>query len=421
MKNIIICVLVGVSFLTSGFWVGLRFAPMPKKPAPVAATANPAATPVATREAFSLDSLKRTSENMLSINDALQAREQAVAVRESKVAQQEDELTAERAAMDRLHARFHELYSEFQKRLQLVTDTETGALQRQVVIYSSMDPAQAVDLVRTLDDSTVTRLFVLMEDKPLAKIVSAWKQKYPAETPRLLADLNDMGRVVAKDKIDLPDAQPAEDGATPAPPASTDVNAPASDAATPAPAPETTTAGSDASAPAPVPDASATPASANDPGAPAAPAPADGSISGHEPYMNAGTPPPDLANPNSPASIPDAPAPAAPSAPSSDTAAPPDAAAPPSDSTAPAPAAPTQDAAPAPANDSSTAAPASASAAPESPLMTSPGETAAKAAAASQSRPDNDNTSAPSEFTPTTPTTRPAHDKSMRFASARNN
>ena len=35
MKNIIISVLVGISFLTSGFWVGLRLAPLPKKPAPV--------------------------------------------------------------------------------------------------------------------------------------------------------------------------------------------------------------------------------------------------------------------------------------------------------------------------------------------------------------------------------------------------
>ena len=33
MKNIIIFALIGVSFLLSGFWYGMRLAPMPKKPA----------------------------------------------------------------------------------------------------------------------------------------------------------------------------------------------------------------------------------------------------------------------------------------------------------------------------------------------------------------------------------------------------
>jgi Skp family chaperone for outer membrane proteins len=389
MKNIIIVVLVGLSFLTSGFWIGLRLAPMPKKPAPVA-VAHAAPKPVDPKVAFSVDSLKRASENMQSINDALQAREQAVAAREKAAAQKEDELAAERAALDRLHAQFKKLYGEFQQRLQLVTDTETGALERQVTVFNAMDPAQAIDLVRSLDDPTVTRLFALMEDKPLAKIISAWKQKYPADTARLLGDLNGIGRVVAKDKIDLPDMAPAADTSTPAaPPTSTDISTPPS-----APADTTT-------------DNATPPAASTDAAAPA-PAP-DGSISGHEPYANAGTPPPDLgtpdapATPPAPAAIPDASAPAA--SPSDQ------------DQTTPPPAAPSDsnNAAPAPQ-----AAPAgtSTSASTDSPLLDSPGETAARASG-SVPHDDADTTPLPSEFKPPTPTMRLAHDKPTRLA--RNN
>jgi hypothetical protein len=416
MKNIIICVLVGLSFLTSGFWVGLRFAPMPKKPAPVAAPAAAlAASPLPPKEAFSLDALQRASQNMQSVNDALQAREQAVTAREKAVAQKEDELVAERAALDRVHAHFKQLYAEFQDRLQLVSDTQTGALERQVTIFNSMDPLQSVDLVRSLDDPTVTRLFALMEDKPLAKLVGAWKQKYPMDTVRLLTDLNGIGRVVAKDKIDLPDNPPAADTGAPAPPASSDVSTPPA-AATP----DSTTP--DASAPAPAatpdantaaaPDSSATPPAAPaDPNTPPAP-PADGTIGGHEPYANAGTPPPDLGAPTAPPSIPEAPSPAAiPSAPDMTTPVP---AAAPSDSTPAAPTASPQDSTPAGASGN----PASAST--DSSLLDSPGETAAKAAARVTPG-DEDNAPAPSEFTQPTPATRPAIDRPARFASARNN
>ena len=59
MKNIIIAALVGISFLTSGFMVGLRVAPMPKKPAPAVAKAAP--KPVDPKVAFSIESLKRTA------------------------------------------------------------------------------------------------------------------------------------------------------------------------------------------------------------------------------------------------------------------------------------------------------------------------------------------------------------------------
>ncbi len=396
MKNIIIVALVGLSFLTSGFLAGLRFAPMPKKPVHVAAV-KVAPKPVDPKVAFSVDSLKRASENMQSINDALQAREQAVAAREKAATQKEDELAAERAALDRLHAQFKTLYGQFQQRLQLVTDTETGALQRQVTIFDAMDPAQAIDLVHSLDDSTITRLFALMEDKPLAKIVSAWKQKYPADTARLLTDLNGIGRVVAKAKIDMPDMPPAADTSAPAPPTTTDVSTP------PTGAQAETGSNTENAAPSPAPDATGATSTS--------PAPADGSISGHEPYANAGTPPPDLgapdapATPPAPASVPEATAPAEP-----DLTTPPPAEAAPAD---PGNATPT---APAP-----TAAPAGSSptASTDSALLNSPGETAARASGARGAPHDDDTSPLPAEFQSPTPTMRLAHDKPTRFA--RNN
>ena len=231
MKNIIICGLVGTSFLLSGFWFGLRIAPMPK-PKPAAAALAKTDAKTAPRDAISLETLRATTENMVAVNQALQAREQAVAAREKKVQQDEDEVVAEHAALDRLHAQFHQLYSEFQNRLQLVDDNETDQLQRQVSIFNAMDPAQSADLVRALDDGTVTRLFSIMETKPLSKLVAAWKVKYPADSTRLLTDLNGMGRVMTKAKVVLPaDAPSADAGSTGA--SDAPAQAPTLDAAAP--------------------------------------------------------------------------------------------------------------------------------------------------------------------------------------------
>jgi hypothetical protein len=402
MKNILIAALVGISFLTSGFWIGLRFAPMPKKPAPVVARAAP--KPVDPKVAFSVDSLKRASENMLSINDALKAREQAVAAREKKAAQTEDELAAERAALDRVHAHFQRLYAEFQKRLDLVTDTETGALQRQVTIFGAMDPAQAVDLVRELDDSTVTRLFALMEDKPLAKLASAWKTKYPADSARLLLDLNGMGRVMARDKVDLPDAAQDADSTTPAPPDSTDVSTPGSAApntdAAAAPAADNPAPAEATDATAPEANTTTVASHASIAPTPAPLEPADDTIHGTESYLNAGTAPPAIGRPGTPDD--------------QDMTTPPHDAAPASDSNNAPPDATPQNTAP--AGNSATPA---ASASTDLPMLDSPGETAAQAAARNRPPPDAA-PPAPAEYIPSTPTMRLAHDKPARFASTRN-
>ena len=242
MKNILIGLVVGMLSMGGGFFFGLHLKPIPapKKavPAPVAAAAP------APHEAFSVDTLRKTSEDMMDVNDALKAREKTVAAREKKARETEDELAAERAALDRSHDKFKALYAQFQGRLQLVEANEQDQLQRQVIVYNAMDPVQAADLVRNLDDGTVIRLFSMMETKPLARLVSAWKTKYPKDAPRLLLAFDGMGRVVPKDKITLPADAPATDSGTvtaPAVPVTLTDSAPAAPAAGPA---------SDASAPA---------------------------------------------------------------------------------------------------------------------------------------------------------------------------
>jgi flagellar motility protein MotE (MotC chaperone) len=217
IKNIAIGGVVGLLFMSGGFYVGMRFVHVPvPKPALAASTTAKPAPP--SRDAISVDALRKTSESMLDVNQALQAREQAVAAREKKALQREDELDAERAALDRSHEKFHELYGEFKQHLQLVNANETDQLQRQLTIYTTMDPAEAADLIRSLDDGTIVRLFSMMDTKPLAKLVSAWKTKYPGDSARLLTALTQMGRVMPEDKVALSDAAPSADAGTNAAP-----------------------------------------------------------------------------------------------------------------------------------------------------------------------------------------------------------
>lgn len=243
MKNYLIGGVIGLLFMAGGFWFGLRLAPKPPAKKVAATTKAPAPTP----EAISLETLRKTTEGMMDINQALQAREREVAAREKRVHEEEDEIAAERSALDRSHDKFKELYAEFQQRLELVDNNEQDQLQRQVTIYNSMDPTQSVDLIRAMDDPTVIKLFSIMDVKPLTKTVSAWKAKYPTDGPRILAMLNGMGRVVPKDKMIMPDGASASN-------AGTDSAAPAADNSAPASADPNATSTTDAPAPAAAPD-----------------------------------------------------------------------------------------------------------------------------------------------------------------------
>jgi flagellar motility protein MotE (MotC chaperone) len=259
IKNLAIGGAVGLLFMVGGFFGGMRFVhvPVPKKIAAVAPTAK--APVAASRDAISIDALRKTSQNMMDVNQALQARELAVAAREKKAREREDELDAERAALDRSHAKFKELYAQFEQRLQLVTANESDQMQRQMTIYTKMDPAEAADLLRALDDGTIVRFFSIMDTKPLANLVSAWKAKYPADSTRLLTALTQMGTVMPQDKIAL------SDPAASAPASGADANA------TPAPVADDAPASTDASANTPPPDTGAPAnASADDSTTPAA-------------------------------------------------------------------------------------------------------------------------------------------------------
>jgi hypothetical protein len=242
MKNALIAGVVGLLFMCGGFYAGLQV--MPKMAPKVAATPPPTevklpgnAVPTPVPDAISLDTLKKTSESMMSLNQELAVREQRLNEREQKVRQHEDEIVAERTALDASHEKFKQLFAEFKNRLQLVEDSEREQLTKQSELYDAMGPDQSIELIRSMDDATVTRLFSVMDTKPLAKLIAQWKTKYPADGPRLLAALNATATVLPKEKIALsdPSLDAAPPSAAPAPEAAPAPTAP-SDSATPPPA-----------------------------------------------------------------------------------------------------------------------------------------------------------------------------------------
>jgi hypothetical protein len=263
MKNMIISGLIGTAVMAGGFWYGMRVAPVPPpKPKPVAtqtqtpgATAEPAAPDV-----IGVEALKKTSEAMMTLNQALQAREKNIALREQKAKEKEDELVAERTALDRTHEHFKTLFNEFQTRLHLVEAKQADELQKQATLYTTMSIDQSIELIRAMDDSDMTRLFSVMDTKPLSKLIAAWKAKYPNDSQRILGVLDGMGRVLPKDQIALND-----------PPSNANAGSPDSPAPAPAAVPDSSVAPAD-STPAPTtPSSTPSPAPATDPSAPAAP------------------------------------------------------------------------------------------------------------------------------------------------------
>ncbi len=265
MKNMIISGLIGTAFMAGGFWYGMRVAPVPPpKPKAVATqTQTPGGSTTAPApDLIGVEALKKTSEAMMSLNQALQAREKNVALREQKAKEQEDELVAEREALDRAHAHFKTLFNEFQARLQLVEATQTEELQKQSALYTSMSIDQSIDLIRAMDDSDMTRLFSVMDTKPLSKLIAAWKTKYPNDSQRILSVLDGMGRVLPKDQIAIND-----------PPSNSNAGSPDSQPPAPAAAPDSSAAPTDSNPATTTPSStpSPSPEPATDPSAPAAP------------------------------------------------------------------------------------------------------------------------------------------------------
>jgi len=269
MKNIIIAAVVGLLFMSGGFYFGLKLKPLPAPkaaPAPVAEVKQPLIPPPGSP--ITLELLRKTSQTMMSLNDALQAREQKVAEREARVQQREDELAAERGDLDRSHAKFKQLYAEFQSRLNLVEANQVAQLQKQADLYSAMGTTQSIELIRTMEDDEMIRLFSVMDTKPLAKLIADWKTKYPQDVPRLLHNLDGMAQVMPKEKIVLADSPP-DAGPVAAPamsPPSPDPSSPDPAAATPTPQASGETAPTG-------------PAPTSDPASPANPAPAASSDS----------------------------------------------------------------------------------------------------------------------------------------------
>jgi hypothetical protein len=162
-----------------------------------------------------------------------------------------------------------------------------------------MEPASSVDFIRAMDDGSVLRLFAVFEEKDLSKIVAAWKEKYPADTQRVLFMLSRMGQVVPADQVALPQL--------PAVPATATTSGTPADAApsdsgpAPAAAPTDSTSAINASpAPGatsdPAPTSGSAPASSTDSSTPAAPASAASPETTPPPSDPGSAPPPASGN-----------------------------------------------------------------------------------------------------------------------------
>ena len=189
---------------------------------------------------------------------------------DAELARREQVLDAERDALDKERARLDKVQKDMEDRLIQIKENEVPRLQEMADLYSTMKPADAVILMRSLPQDQATRILTVMKQKTQAKLLSAWIETFPADKDVVAQITSDLMRTM-NEPADATTTAAADTGADAAAPAGMDTGTGAG-----APAGADTGAGTgptaspDASA-TPAPTPASAPASATPPATPATP------------------------------------------------------------------------------------------------------------------------------------------------------
>lgn len=181
--------------------------------------------------------------------EQLRAEREAVRTRAQQLNDLEIRLKTDRNELDGLIVNVKQLQEDFDRSILRVQEEETSNLKRLAKVYSSMEPAGAVTILKELDDYSLVKILLYIKEAEVAPILEALAKLGPSDAKRA-AGISESLRTAVAAKLGATQPGPstiakapaasAASAAKPAP-ASTQANAPTS-AANPTTPPVTTPA-----------------------------------------------------------------------------------------------------------------------------------------------------------------------------------
>ena len=214
-------------------------------------------------QAKTFDDFSKIAAELDAWRNELTEKNNKALLLDAELARREQVLDAERDALDKERGRLDKVQKDLEDRLIKIKENEVPRLQEMADLYSTMKPADAVVLMRSLPQDQATRILTVMKQKIQAKLLSTWIETYPADKDIVAQITSDLMRTMNEPA----DATPTADAGTGAPDAGATPGMDSGTGAGTAPAPDASAVPASASAPAPAP----APSSATPPATPTTP------------------------------------------------------------------------------------------------------------------------------------------------------
>jgi len=212
-------------------------------------------------QAKTFDDFSKIAAELDAWRNELTEKNNKALLLDAELARREQVLDAERDALDKERGRLDKVQKDLEDRLIKIKENEVPRLQEMADLYSTMKPADAVVLMRSLPQDQATRILTVMKQKIQAKLLSTWIETYPADKDIVAQITSDLMRTMNEPA----DATTTADAGTGAPDAGATPGMDSGTGAGAAPAPDASAVPASASAPAPAPSSATPPATPTTP------------------------------------------------------------------------------------------------------------------------------------------------------------
>ena len=119
------------------------------------------------------------------------------------LAQLETRLVAERAEINTITQRVHQMQVEFDSHVVRVNEEETANLKKLAKVYANMTPEGASMILHELDDASIVKIFMFMKETESAPLLEALAQMGDLQAKRAAGISEQIRRSIA-DKAKAP-------------------------------------------------------------------------------------------------------------------------------------------------------------------------------------------------------------------------
>ncbi len=165
------------------------------------------ATPTGYRpssEAIAWDFTNPEVEQMI---DELRRERAQVKARAQELAELELRITTDRTELDTLIANVRKLQAEFDASILRVQQEESANLKKLAKVYANMEPANAIGILKELDDYSLVKILLFMKEQETAPILENLAKLGPGDARRA-AGLSESLRTATVAKVGAPQPGP---------------------------------------------------------------------------------------------------------------------------------------------------------------------------------------------------------------------